>query len=360
MKALASLALVLALSFRPSWGYGYEDALDQGTIIAGITAGNLQMGGAVAIGYGQPSSVLLNPANLGRVSASGLEANIGPGIATESIEDSTGRHTRSYMGLGPASLAFRIPAGRSLSLGAGIARVSDLTYDGQHYIADDPLIPGYITGSETLESNGGLWEAVAGCSYRVARWLSIGVSAGPRFGSADFVYEFDDRVGEDDSTATWGWDESGVCVHAGATVPFGANSASLSWISGSDHYPSRIAGGAILYSGGTTEAFSIGLEGEIRDPGEANTFIGRVSARFSPNPGFVMGGGLFFSDRGSDSSRSNLGIGFGVAISLGKAVLQGSFAFHNTSRQTVAFGYEGFDTVDDKLGYFGLGLDWTL
>ena len=360
MKALPLLALVLSVPFLSAYGFGYEDAVADGTVMPGIGAGNLLLGGAMAIGYGEPTSVLLNPANLGRVSAPGIEICVGPAIVTENVEDSIGLHSRSYLSLGPTSLATRIPAGRSLTLGAGLARVSDVSYDGRHYLAENPLIPGYITGAEALEASGGLWEAVAGCSYRVARWVSLGVSAGPRFGSADLEYAYDDRVGDEDSVARWGWDESGFCVHAGATFPFGLNSASVAWTSGSDHYPPRVAAGAILHSGGTAEDFSIGVEGEIRDPGEKNTFIGRLSGRFSPNPGFILGGALSFSDRGSESSRSNLGFAMGTAITIGRAVLRGGFMFESSSRRTTAFGYEGFDTVTDKVGSCSVGLDWTL
>lgn len=360
MKALPLLALVLLVPFLAAYGFGYEDAIADGTVVSGIGARNLLLGGAMAIGYGEPTSVLLNPANLGRVSAPGIEVCVGPAIVSEDVEDSTGLHSRSYLSLGPTSLATRIPAGRSLTLGAGFARVSDVSYDGLHYLAEDPMIPGLITGAESFDASGGLWEAVAGCSFRVARWVTIGVSAGPRFGSADLEYSYDDRVGDDDSVATWGWDENGFCAHAGATFPFGLNSASIAWASGSDHYPSRVAAGAILHSSGTAEGFSMGVEGEMRDPGEDGIFLGRLSARFSPNPGFLVGGAFSFSDRGSDSSRSNLGFGMGVAISIGRAVLQGSFLFENSSRQTAAFGYEGFDSVVDNVGSCCVGLDWTL
>ncbi len=360
MRARSLLALVLALSVHAVSAFGYEDAIGQGTIIPGISARNLLMGGAIAIGYGDPTSVLLNPANLGRVASAGIEFNIGPGIATENIIDSLGRYTRSYIGLGPTSVAARMPAGRSMTLGAGIARVSDFSYDGLHYLAEDPLIPGYITGEQRFNSSGGLWEAVAGCSYRVARWLTLGVSAGPRFGSADFEYEFVDRVGDEDSTYSWDMEENALCVHAGATLPIGLNTVSASWISGSDDYPSRIAAGAILHSGGTAEGFSIGLEGEVRSPGDSSSVAGRLSARFSPNPGFIFGLGMSFLDDGGESGSSTAGFNLGVSVSLGKAVLNGSFAFVNSKRSDVAFGFEGFDEVEDRLGYFGLGLDWTL
>lgn len=360
MKARGLLALVLALSVHAVSAFGYEDALDQGTVIPGISARSLLMGGAMAIGYGDPTSVLLNPANLGRVSAPGIEFNVGPGIATENIEDSLGRHSRSYIGLGPISIAARIPAGRSLTFGAGMARVTDYSYDGLHYLAEDPLMPGFITGEERFNSSGGLWEAVAGGSFRVARWLTLGLSAGPRFGSADLEYEFIDRVGEEDSTESWSVDENALCIHAGATLPLGLNSFSVAWISGSDDYPSRVAAGAIFHSGGTAEGFSVGLEGEVRSPGDSSTVIGRVSTRFTPNPGFIFGAGLSFADRGSGSGSSNLGLSLGVSISLGKAVLNGSFAFLNSKRDETAFGFEGFDEVEDRIGYFGLGLDWTL
>jgi len=58
MRARSLLALVLALSVHAVSAFGYEDAIGQGTIIPGISARNLLMGGAIAIGYGDPTSVL--------------------------------------------------------------------------------------------------------------------------------------------------------------------------------------------------------------------------------------------------------------------------------------------------------------
>ena len=49
-----------------------------------------------------------------------------------------------------------------------------------------------------------------------------------------------------------------------------------------------------------------------------------------------------------------------VALLLPLCVKRGSFLFENSSRQTSAFGYEGFDSVVDKVGSCCVGLDWTL
>ncbi len=351
--------LFLALLDRPSAGFGYEELYADGTPLPGVSTSSLMMGGAWAVGYGEASSVLRNPANLGRVTMPGIELSAGPAIGREAVEDSTGRHVRSHLSWGPTSVSLRLPAGRSVTLGAGFGRISDVSYDGLHYIADDPFMPGYITAVEKLEASGGLWEAVAGGSYRATRWLTLGAALGSRFGGSRIEYTFDDRVGTDDSSSVQEWDESALCVRAGATVPFGLSSVSVAYSSESDHFPARVAAGAILHSGATGTGYSIAIEGEVSDPGDANTFTGRLSTKITPESALSLGAGLYFTDRGSSSARSMFGLCFGVGVKFGKVALLGSFSWNSTTRQANAFGYEGFDSVTDAVSLFGLGLDWV-
>ncbi len=355
----AVLAVVLAAT-RPVMSFGYEDALGIGTDLPGISPSTLALGGMRAVSYGEPACVMLNPAYLCRYSTAGLSVSIGPGIAKEQLDDSTGRHTRDYIALGQLGAASRVPLGSSFAAGAGIARITDQTYDGLHYIADDPVLPGKITGLETYSSSGGLWEAVGGLSWRARRWLLIGASAGPRFGSGTGEYEYDDWEGEDDSTYTVTWEESSIAVHAGVFVPFDLNSIGVSWASGSERYPARVAVGALLFSGSGLKG-SFGGEVEIVDPGEEQTITGRLMGAVSPSRQLELRGSFFFSDRGgSAESRSRLGLSFGMGLTLGRAVLEAAFSSSSYKRETTAFGFEGFEDITDRLSIFAIGLALTL
>lgn len=356
----AAVLAVLLSATGPAMSFGYEDALGIGTDLPGISPTTLALGGMRAVSYGEPACVMLNPAYLCRYSTTGLSVSVGPGIAKEQLDDSTGRHTRDYIALGQVGAAARIPLGGSFSAGAGIARITDQSYDGMHYIADDPVLPGKITGLETYRSSGGLWEAVGGLSWRARRWLLLGVSAGPRFGSGKGEYEYDDWEGQDDSTYTVTWEESSVAVHAGVFVPFDLNSIGVSWTSGSDRYPARVAAGALLFSGSGLKG-SFGGEVEIADPGEDQTITGRLMGAVSPSRQMELRGSFFFSDRGgSAESRSRLGLSFGVGLTLGRALLEAAFSSSSSKRETTAFGFEGFEDITDRLSIFAIGLTLAL
>lgn len=353
-------AAVLLLCHGSAPAFGWLDAIGDGTLLPGISAGNMMNCGALAAGTGAPSAVLLNPANLGRISSSALEITAGPSVTMEEVDlGSDGSGSREYLSPGPVCAAVRIPVGGGFAAGAGLARLSDGSYRAQRYLYEDPLSPGDITGAEAWESSGGVWEAAAGCSYRLSRLLSIGLSAGPRFGSLHSSYAFDDRTGSDDSTWSQTRVESGFCVHAGATAALGQSSVSASWASGSDMLPARIAAGALVYPG-TAGGSYIGAEAELADPGGGDLFTGRVFARFTPAVNTGLSVGFFMADQGPSDLGTNMGLCLGVDFLTGPARLQAAFSWFANSTRSEVFGYEGELNTSDRIGIFGAGVDWVL
>jgi hypothetical protein len=335
-------------------GFGYEDALADGTSMPGVSTMNLALGGIRAVGFGEPASVLLNPAYLTRVSSPAITIAVGPAVAQEMIDLGYSRNTRDFLALGQASFAARIPVSRTITLGAGICRLTDMTYSKTVYLLEDQFHPEQITSIESFESSGGLWESAVGFGYRPARWLTVGFSAGPRFGTGSAEFERQDIQGSDDSTWVSDWEENSLACRAGVSVPFGLNSIGLSWVSESDHYPSRIAGGVVFYSG-TAHPGAFGFEGEIAAPGDENRFTGRLFGVISPDRPLEARGSMFFTDRGSNQGSTSLGFSFGVGLTFGRFNLDGTFSWQRKTRKELAFGYGDVEDVIDNLGVFLVG-----
>jgi len=360
MKRFSLLAAVVFAMIPAPAGveaFGYEESSGYGTLIPGGGPSTLSLSGARAIGFGDPISVFNNPSDLSRIDGSAISIATGIGLGSEVLETYS-RTTRNELSLGATSACYRLNAGPALGFGAGIAKLTDLAYSARQYTVDDSLSSGDIISMEGYESSGGVWEVAAGGGTKIFRWLRGGASIGYRFGSADFSYEFDDRGGEDDSLSEWGWEEEAVCAHLGLSAVFGLNSVGISYTTESDHYPARVAAGCIFYSGGASRG-ALGFEGEITDPSDSQIFTGRVFGLVTPSSGFEMRGGLSFTDRGStDEKRTQMGFSFGVAVTLGRAVLEGAFAMNKSSRDNNGFGFSDdvIDQVSDTASFFSIGM----
>jgi hypothetical protein len=359
--AVAAASLLLLFLPGDALAFGYEDATGFGTLLFGVSPSSVAFGGTRAVSLGDPTSVFLNPADLSRVSSAAFLACVGPGLGREIVDVSDGRSDRNYLDLGPVTAAFRINAGQRAGFAAGIARISDFTYEATQYIADDPFHEGEITYSESYESSGSLWEAAGGGGWRFMRWMSAGASLGLRFGGQTVEYIHDDWVGENDTLLTTSWDESALCAHLGLSAVFGLSSIGASYTTSTDKYPDVIAAGALLYSGGE-DGGVIGVEGEVADLSDNQQFTAKLFGSISPDQSFDMRGSLFFGERGTqEERRSLLGFGLGVSVQVGKATIEGSFASSRSAREEGgAFGFEeDVEKVVDTVSLLTVGLGYT-
>jgi len=338
--------------------FGYADANRNGTSIPGYNAVSMGLGGVRAIGFGDALSILTNPADIYRIPGTTFNMSIGPAVITETFEDSTGYHDFNWIDLSSLSAALKFQLNRDIALGAGVARISDCSFDGIYYVRGG--LGGGIIKSIELESRGGLYESAAGFSWNLKDWINVGLSAGLRFGEASSDSVYRDRVyPENDTTITTGWDENEFAWHAGITLPLSMSSIGISWASETDHYDSRVAAGVLLYTGDSNQG-AIGIEAEFIDPGDANSLEARVVGQFNTSRSLTFRGALSFIDRNEEIESQGIGISVGTGLALGRITLNGAFAWSSITRESYAFSAQ--DQIDIKVSQnlLSFGLNWNL
>lgn len=363
MKILSNMIWLLLLFFPGMvLAFGYDDAHGNGTSIPGFNAVSLGLGGARAIGFGDALSVLTNPAEIYRIPGTSFTMSIGPAVLMETVEDSTGINKNNWIALGNLSAAMKFQPGSRLAIAAGIARITDYSFDGIYHVRDETPGPNYGNVIETMELTvtGGLHEAAAGFSWRPAAWMNVGFSGGLRFGQVDFDSTYMDRMDpENDTLISWGWDSRSFCWHAGIIFPLSLASLGVSWASPSDHYDGRIAAGAILYTGEFKQG-AIGGEVEIIDPGDANALQARIMGQFHPAGSLTFRGAFSFSDRGDEIKRQGIGIALGVGIAFGKLTLNSAYSWSSVDRGGIAFGYTESEDIKLSSSILSVGLNWNI
>jgi hypothetical protein len=358
LGVLAAALAVLALPME-SAAFGYGDSEGSGTDLPGIHAASLGLAGARAVGFGDAASVLLNPADIYRVPGRVLNVSGGGAVVTETMEDTTGKYSRNYASLGNACIAAKLDLTSEVSLAAGVARLSDFSYEGIRYFFLDPVEQDELTNAESQESSGGLWEAAAGSAYKFGPVI-LGASAGVRFGSASYTFTETDYVEQTQSDSSWSRDfGSEPCFHLGGMLPFGLSRVGASYTSGTDEYADRAALGAMIYTG-SSNLGAFGGELEVRDFGGDTEYTGRVFGQYSPGDSFTFRLGTFITERPEMASAEKLGLSLGGVIGLGRISLNFAYSWSKDERTTDIFrnpdaGYY----VSDKPSAVSVGLTWT-
>ncbi len=359
---VVAISLAVALS-APSavLAYGYADARGTGTGIPGISTVSMGFGGARAVGLGDAMSVMLNPADIYRIPGLSISFSAGFTVAGEQVEDTTGRYRSDW--ISPANLAagLKLDLARSLAAAAAVGRVSDFSFDDVYYTFD--LDPGPSFGEIIEERNlrvvGGLYESVGGLSWRASDWLTLGGSAGLRFGEVSYDSTFEDRrEPENDAEVSWKREESALCWHAGTIVQLPLGRFGASWASETDMYPARAAFGGMLYTDDSRQA-SFGAEVELKDPSGDADFLARVLGQFSPSSSLAFRGSLLFGSAGGEVESEELGLGLGSTIGLGRVSLDVGFHWSSSTRETLAFGYEDYSQVKDTESMVSVGMTWN-
>ncbi len=359
MRTVLVFTLVLFLSIPGiTFAFGYADANGSGTSIPGYSAVSLGLGGVRAIGFGDALSIMTNPADIYRIPGTTFAISIGPAVLTESYEDSTGLHDYNWLSFSNLSAAMKFQMSPRVALGAGIARVSDFSFEGKYYIRGG--ISGDIIEMVELDSHGGLYESVGGISWHLNNWINIGFSGGLRFGEAHYDSTYEDRVPPvNDTTVTSSWNESQFCWHAGVIIPLSMSSLGVSWASATDHYDARVAAGAVLYTGDSKQG-AIGLEAEIVDPGGLNNLEARIIGQVNSSNSLTFRGALSFIDRNEEIKSQGVGLSVGTGIAFGRVTLNGAFAWSSITRESYTFSAENPADIKLSQSLLSVGLNWNL
>jgi hypothetical protein len=341
-------------------GYGYLDALSGGTPLPGIHPNSLGLGGARAIGFGDAASIFLNPADLYRLPGSSYTIAIGGAVSREVVTDSLGKTRIDNLALGNLMAAFKLQPSPQLAIGAGVARITDASYEATVYVYEtEPPDIGKILADTMALSTGGLYEAAGSVAYRLSGWLNAGFSAGLRFGGADVDYEYTDREEpENDSTWTESWEDNAFCWHAGLMLPLDMTSIGISYASGSDYYDDRIAAGAVFYTDASNQG-AIGIEAQLSSLGDEPDFTARITGRFSPEGSLRFRGGLFFRDSSEDAVGSEIGFAVGTSVAFGRFSLDGAFSTSTRKTEGYSFGYANIDDLKNVNSLFSIGLSYN-
>ena len=363
MKIFDNMIWLLLLIFPgTAFTVGYADAHGNGSPIPGFNAVSLALGGARAIGFGDALSILTNPAEIYRIPGTSMTMSIGPAVLVETVEDSSGRNLNNWVALGNLSAAMKFQPGSRLAVGAGIARITDSSFDGMYHVRDETPGPNYgnIIGTMKLTVTGGLYESAAGFSWRPATWMNLGLSGGLRFGKIDLDSTYLDRMNpENDTLISWGWDSRSFCWHAGIIIPISMARLGVSWASSSEHYDGRIAAGAILYTGKFKQG-AFGGEIEIIDPGDANDLQARIMGQFHPAGSLTFRGALLFSDRGDEIKRQGIGLALGAGIAFGRLTLSSAYSWSSIDRDGIAFGYTETEDISLSSSILSVGINWNI
>ncbi|MCD4846916.1 MAG: hypothetical protein K8R76_01850 [Candidatus Aegiribacteria sp.] len=344
------------------FAFGYVDAHGNGSPVSGFNAVSLGLGGARAIGFGDALSVLTNPAEIYRIPGTSFTMSIGPAVQMETVENSAGISRNNWITLGNLSAAMKFQPYSRLAFGAGIARITDSSFDGMYHVREDFPGPYYGDILKTMELTvkGGLYESAAGFSWRPVTWMNIGISGGFRFGQVSYDSTYMDRKHpENDTLICWDWDESSFCWHAGLIFPLGLTRLGVSWASPSEHYYGRIAAGAIMYTGEMKQG-AFGAEIEIIDPGDINELKTRILGQFHPEGSLTFRGAFTFSNRGDEIERQGIGIALGAGIAFGKLTLNAAFSWSSDNIDAIAFGYAEPEVIKLSSSILSAGLNWNL
>lgn len=350
------LLIVLLIVSSNVTALGYFDSMRNGTALSGIDPISIGFGGVRSHGLG-PGAVLVNPAGISQLQKTSFSLSIGSAIMNETVEDSLGRHTLSWLALANLSFAGNYRVNQSLAFGIGIARITDMSFQGKYYIPDMDPGPSYgqIIAVDELKVTGGLFESVAGACWTPFNWLAVGLSGGVRFGEADYDSTYEDRVNQANSSdSTWGWKDEEFCWHGGVIIPLGMSSIGISWTSSGEHYDSRIAGGGMVYT--NEKSGCIGAEVEVIAPGDKNAIVGRLFGEIRPSESLIIRGALFFADRGDEIKREGLGVSAGVGIDFGELTLNAAFSWSGVKRDSETFGYDEMDFVKDSQSILSVGI----
>lgn len=360
MRKTAVLAIMLLLpAYSP--GFGYLGIRGEGTLLPGVTARSVAFGGIRSMGIDGDACVLTNPAGLQRMPVTSVTVSLGPSIGTTMLSDSLGEHDSNWLSLSTLYAGLSVPVGRDLVLGAALGKVSDFSFRYTHYTYDFQAgQTSFLSEVRKFETSGGMYETVGGLSYGAADWLSLGASAGLRFGSASYDSTYEDVENPDNDTLiTWNRDFGSFCWHGGVEVPLGSGLLGLSWASEDDDYPARAAVGGILYTNDRRTG-TFGAEVELIDPGGRDGTEVRLFGSTFLYDSFEIMGSLNFGtpNYGNVETGSRLGLSLGTGIQMGDFRLDGGLSWSSLSRDSLFLVPGKPDEIKDSQAMITFGLNW--
>jgi len=353
MKSLV-LQFVFSIVLIPfaAMGYGYIDAIGLGSVMPGTDPISHSLGGVSSVDVGG-MNLFGNPAELSGINRS-VSASTGALILKQSVEDELGKHALTYAGPGITSFQAGFGTG-STGFALGLAKIRDYTYKGEYFFLE--TIPDTtIAGFEDYIVSGGVWEAAFGAATVLPGEISVGASAGYRFGDMNYEYYWHHiSASIPDSLSEWSRQEGEFAWRTGVSVPVGDDTViGAAYASKSENCASSIAAGVRF---GNMAAFSpgVGAEARIYDNPSSTAWTANVFGGIPSGSNLYFRGGVILSSRGGQDSDASLGISMGVAVDLGRTDINAAFNYFNETRTDNVFGFPQAQSISDVVTAVTIG-----
>lgn len=352
---ICSVVIMTILSTQAS-GFGYHDAITNGTVLGGFSPYTVALGSVRAVGASEPASIFTNPAQTAThpftVQLSGSSIS----WAERVIESDIDKTIRTLMTNSNGLAAVVFPAG-SITIGAGIVKVGEFGYDGMTFIFDDT--EENEIGVMLLKSSGSQIEVMGSVSTAISGSLSAGFSGGVRRAAAEYEYEYDSfHFLIPDSSCLWSVYNSEFAWHAGLALDGDLFKSGISYSSETRHMEDILAFGGSAYAEHLKKA-TIGVEAEITSPFDKNFFMGKLFLSLPLTKSLEALISVSFDDN-RVANRAGFGFGMGLSGRVGRFTAGGGILNRFRARKDTAFPSEVSDRVDDSYTIINLGVSYLL
>lgn len=356
MKTFIRFTFVLVLLSTHAFGFGYSDAMTDGTVLGGFSPYTVALGTVRAVGVSEPASMFTNPAQIAAYPLSIQLSGSFISWAERLIDSDIDKTTRTLMTYDNGLAAVVYPVG-GVTVGAGIAKVAEFGYDGMSLIYDDPDDP--EIGVAILHSNGSQMEAMGNVSMVISGALSAGFSGGVRRTSVEYQYNFNSyHFLIPDSSSTWFKDNSEFAWHAGLALDGDLFKSGISYSSETMYMEDIIALGGSAYAEHLKKA-TIGFEAELTSPLDKNRFLGKLFMSMPLTKSMEALISVSFDDN-RVANRAGFGFGMGFSGHVGQFTIGGGILNRFRARKDTAFPEETSDRVDDSYTVINLGVSYTI
>ncbi len=351
---IASFAILIACS-NVAMGFGYQDAIGDGTVLGGFSPYTVALGTIRAVGATEAASIFTNPAQTISLPLTIQLSGSSISWAERVIESDIDKTLRTFLTNNNGLAAIVYPVTGRAVIGAGIVKVAEFGYEGVSLIYDDPDQP--EIGIAFLESSGSQIEAMGSVSMALVGDLSAGFSGGVRHTSADYHYFFDSfHILFSDSTARWSKSSNEFAWHAGLAVNGDLFKSGLSYSSETEYMQDIIAFGGSAYAAHLKKS-TIGFEAELTSPFDRNLFLGKLFIKMPLTKSLEALVSISFDDN-RVANRAGFGFGMGFSGHVGNFTVGGGILNRFRARRDTAFPEEVSQRVDDSYTIINLGISY--
>ena len=338
-------------------GFGFHDAVSTGTVLGGISPYTVALGTVRAVGASEPASIFTNPAQIARhpftVQMSGSFISWAERVIVSDID----KTVRTLVTYDNGMTAIVLPVSEGITIGAGLAKISEYGYDGMAFAFDDFYED--TIGVTLLQSSGGQIEAMGSFAAVLLEPLSAGISIGMRRVSAEINYQYDSfELLIPDSSSFISRSGSEFAWHAGLAFNGELFKSGVSYSSETSDMESIIAFGGSAYAE-HIKKITMGFEAEIASPFDKKQFLGKLFLSLPLTKSLESLVSVSFDDN-RIANRAGFGFGMGFSGRVGRFRVGGGILNRFRARKNTNFPGEYANRVDDSSTILNLGVSYLI